>query len=438
MQDGKIKQERLGEWRGQMMKQQVLIIGGGASGMMAAITAAEQGAAVTLLEKNDRLGKKMLISGKGRCNVTTDKEREAIIASFLHNGKFLYTALSKFSNGQVKQFFEDNGVPLKVERGQRVFPVSDQSKDIVNALRRKLQQLHVDVWLNATVKEVLVEDGKAVGALLLNGRKLYADHVIVATGGASYPGTGSTGDGYYFAQKTGHTLIPLRPSLIPLECREPWVKALQGLSLKNVTFTIETQQGKKLVQEFGEMLFTHFGVSGPIVLSASYKAVDYWQTQQEPLVGVVDFKPALSAEKLDARLLREIGEQNKKQLKNSLHTLMPAKLIPVFIQRCGISAEKALHQITREERQRMVELLKNFRFTLTKARPLEEAIVTAGGVCVKEVSPKTMESKLVQHLYFVGEVLDIDGMTGGFNLQAAFSTGYLAGSACINNDSALK
>ena len=259
-----------------MMEQQVLIIGGGASGMMAAITAAEQGATVTLLEKNDRLGKKMLISGKGRCNVTTAKEREEIIASFLHNGKFLYTALSRFSNTQVQAFFEEAGVPLKVERGQRVFPVSDQSKDIVNALRRKLQQLHVDLWLNTTVKEILVEDGRAVGVQLLNGRKLYAEHIIVATGGASYPGTGSTGDGYRFAQKAGHAIIPLRPSLIPLECREPWVKELQGLSLKNVTFTIENQQGKKLAQEFGEMLFTHFGVSGPIVLSTSYKAVDYW------------------------------------------------------------------------------------------------------------------------------------------------------------------
>ena len=421
-----------------MMEQQVLIIGGGASGMMAAITAAEQGATVTLLEKNDRLGKKMLISGKGRCNVTTAKEREEIIASFLHNGKFLYTALSRFSNTQVQTFFEEAGIPLKVERGQRVFPVSDQSKDIVNALRRKLQQLHVDLWLNTTAKEILVEDGRAVGVQLLNGHKLYAEHIVVATGGASYPGTGSTGDGYRFAQKAGHAIIPLRPSLIPLECREPWIKELQGLSLKNVTFTIENQQGKKLAQEFGEMLFTHFGVSGPIVLSTSYKAVDYWQKQKEPLIGAVDFKPALSAEKLDARFLREIGEQNKKQLKNSLHTLMPAKLIPVFIRCCGIPGEKELHQITREERQRMVEMLKNFRFTLTKARPLEEAIVTAGGVCVKEVSPKTMESRLVQNLYFVGEVLDIDGMTGGFNLQAAFSTGYLAGSACTNNDSALK
>lgn len=420
------------------MKKRVIVIGGGASGMMAALTAAENDAEVMLLEKNDRLGKKMLITGKGRCNVTTDKEIDEMIRSFVHNGKFLYTAFNSFSNQQVQQFFEDAGVPLKVERGERVFPVSDQSKDIVNALRRKLQEAGVDLWLNAAVKEVLLEDGKAAGVLLPNGKKLLADSVIIATGGASYPGTGSTGDGYRFAEKAGHTVVNLRPSLIPLECAEGYVKALQGLSLKNVTLTIETAEGKKLAQEFGEMLFTHFGISGPIVLTSSYKAVDYWQKHKQPLLGSIDFKPALSREKLDARLLREFEEQNKKQLKNSLHTLMPSKLIPVFIQRCGISPDKALHQITKEERQRMVDLLKDFRFTIFKARPLEEAIVTAGGISVKEVSPKTMESKLVKNLYFIGEVLDVDGMTGGFNLQAAFSTGYLAGIACTKEDSALK
>ncbi len=420
------------------MANRVIVIGGGASGMMAAITAAENGAEVILLEKNDRLGKKILITGKGRCNVTTDKDTDEIIRSFVHNGKFLYTALSSFSNQQVKYFFEEAGVPLKVERGERVFPVSDQSKDIVNALRRKMQEAGVDVWLNATVKEVLVEDGRVSGVQLVNGQKLLADHVIVATGGASYPGTGTTGDGYHFARKTGHTVVNLRPSLIPLECAEGYVKALQGLSLKNVNFTIETSQGKKLIQDFGEMLFTHFGISGPIVLSCSYKAVDYWQKNKEPLTGIIDFKPALSPEKLDARILRDIEEQKNKQLKNALHGLMPSKLIPVFIQQSGISPDKAMHQITREERQKMVELLKNFRFTITKARPIEEAIVTAGGVSVKEVSPKTMESKLVPGLYFTGEVLDIDGMTGGFNLQAAFSTGYLAGTACTIEDSGVK
>ncbi len=420
------------------MGNRVIVIGAGASGMMAALTAAENGAQVMLFEKNDRPGKKMLISGKGRCNVTTDKDTNEIINSFLHNGKFLYTALNSFSNQQVKYFFEEAGVPLKVERGERVFPVSDQSKDIVNAMRRKLEDAGVDLWLNATVKEVLFEDGRAVGVQLPNGRKIEADYVIVATGGASYPGTGSTGDGYHFARKAGHTIVPLRPSLIPLECAEGYVKELQGLSLKNVTFTVETAEGKKVAQEFGEMLFTHFGVSGPIVLTQSYKAVDYWQKNKQPLLASIDFKPALSREKLDARFLREIEEQNKKQLKNSLHTLMPTKLIPVFLKRCGVSGDKVMHQITKEERLRMVDTLKDFRFTLIKARPIEEAIVTAGGVSVKEVSPKTMESKLVKGLYFTGEVLDIDGMTGGFNLQGAFSTGYLAGIACTNDDSALQ
>lgn len=420
------------------MANRVIVIGAGASGMMAALTAAENGAQVMLFEKNDRPGKKILISGKGRCNVTTDKDTNEIINSFLHNGKFLYTALNSFSNQQVKDFFEQAGVPLKVERGERVFPVSDQAKDIVNALRRKLDVAGVDLWLNAAVKEVLFEDGRAVGVLLPNGRKIEADCVIVATGGASYPGTGSTGDGYHFARKAGHSIVALRPSLIPLECAEGYVKELQGLSLKNVTFTVTTADGKKLAQEFGEMLFTHFGVSGPIVLTESYKAVDYWQKNKQPLQASIDFKPALSREKLDARFLREIEEQNKKQLKNSLHTLMPSKLIPVFLKRANVNGDKVMHQITKEERLRMVDTLKDFRFTLTKARPIEEAIVTAGGVSVKEVSPKTMESKLVKGLYFTGEVLDIDGMTGGFNLQAAFSTGYLAGIACTNDDSTLK
>ena len=420
------------------MAKRVIVIGAGASGMMAALMAAENGAQVMLFEKNDRPGKKILISGKGRCNVTTDKDTTEIINSFLHNGKFLYTALASFSNQQVKYFFEEAGVPLKVERGERVFPVSDQAKDIVNALRRKLETAGVDLWLNATVKEVLYEEGRAVGVLLPNGRKIAADCVIVATGGASYPGTGSTGDGYHFARKAGHSIVTLRPSLIPLECAEGYVKELQGLSLKNVTFTITTAEGKKLAEDFGEMLFTHFGVSGPIVLTQSYKAVDYWQKNKQPLIGSIDFKPALSREKLDARFLREIEEQNKKQLKNSLPALMPSKLIPVFLKRANVSGDKAMHQITKEERMRMVDTLKDFRFTITKARPIEEAIVTAGGVSVKEVSPKTMESKLVKGLYFTGEVLDIDGMTGGFNLQAAFSTGYLAGMACTNEDSALK
>lgn len=421
------------------MKRQVIVVGGGASGMMAAYAAAKAGAQVAILEKTDFLGRKLFITGKGRCNVTTAKETREMIDQFAHNGKFLYTALNRFSNQAVRQFFEEAGVPLKVERGDRVFPVSDQAQDIINALRSKMQQVDVEVWVYATVTGLLLADGQVRGVELANGQRFPADCVIVATGGASYSRTGSTGDGYRLARQAGHTIVPIRPALIPLVCAEKSdVDALEGLSLKNVTLTIETTTGKQLVQEFGEMIFTYFGISGPIVLSSSYKAVDYWQKQQQPLIAHIDFKPALSLEKLDARLLREIEAQHNKQLKNSLHTLMPSKLIPVFIARLGISPEKVLHQLTREERLRMARLLKDFRLTLTGARPLEEAIVTAGGVNVKEISPKTMESKLVRGLYFTGEVLDIDGKTGGFNLQAAFSTGYLAGSACANDDSALK
>jgi len=421
------------------MKRQVIVVGGGASGMMAAYAAAKAGAQVAILEKTDFLGRKLFITGKGRCNVTTAKETREMIDQFAHNGKFLYTALNRFSNQAVRQFFEEAGVPLKVERGDRVFPVSDQAQDIINALRSKMQQVDVEVWVYATVTGLLLADGQVRGVELANGQRFPADCVIVATGGASYPRTGSTGDGYRLARQAGHTIVPIRPALIPLVCAEKSdVDALEGLSLKNVTLTIETTTGKQLVQEFGEMIFTYFGISGPIVLSSSYKAVDYWQKQQQPLIAHIDFKPALSLEKLDARLLREIEAQHNKRLKNSLHTLMPSKLIPVFIARLGISPEKVLHQLTREERLRMARLLKDFRLTLTGARPLEEAIVTAGGVNVKEISPKTMESKLVRGLYFTGEVLDIDGKTGGFNLQAAFSTGYLAGSACANDDSALK
>lgn len=413
------------------MKQQVIVVGGGASGMMAAITAGQQGAKVTLLEKNDLLGKKMLISGKGRCNITNDKEVQQLIDAFPHNGRFLYTAFNRFSNEATKDFFTANGVPLKVERGDRVFPASDRSKDIVQAMERQLHAAGVQVKRKATVAGLQMNEQRIVGVVLDSGEILPADKVIIATGGASYPGTGSTGDGYHFARKVGHEIVQLRPSLIPLVVEEKWIKDLQGLSLKNVTLTLATTEGKMIAEEFGEMLFTHFGLSGPIVLTVSNKAVDYWQQNKKPLLAHIDLKPALTAEKLDARLLREIGEQHKKQLKNSLAALLPAKMIPVFLQQSGLSPEKLTYQLNREERLRMVELLKRFTLTVVRARPLEEAIVTAGGVQVKEISPKTMESKLVAGLYFVGEVLDIDGVTGGFNLQAALSTGYLAGMACV-------
>ncbi len=412
------------------MKPQVIVIGGGASGMMAALTAAEAGADVRLLEKNDRLGKKLLITGKGRCNVTNSKDMEDWIRSFVHNGKFLYTALHSFSNAQTQAFFAAEGVPLKTERGGRVFPASDEAGDIVDALCRRLERSGAEVWLRVPVRALRVADGRIAGVVLGGGRRLDAQRVIVATGGASYPGTGSTGDGYRMARQAGHTVTPLRPSLVPLESSDDWVRSLQGLSLRNVTLRIETTDGKRLAEEFGEMLFTHFGISGPIVLTSSSKAVDFWQTHAEPLRAVLDLKPALSRETLDARLLREVDAQHNRHLKNALGALLPSKLIPAFLRQSGISGEKPMHQLTREDRRGIVELLKGMPFTLSGARPLAEAIVTAGGVSVREISPQTMESRLVPGLYFTGEVLDVDAVTGGFNLQAAFSTGYLAGKSC--------
>jgi len=413
------------------MQQDVIVIGGGAGGMMAAIAAGQLGAKVLLLEKNDILGKKMLIAGKGRCNITNDKEIQQLIEAFPHNGRFLYTAFNRFSNQDTKEFFTSNGVPLKVERGDRVFPVSDRSKDIVQAMEKQLRAAGVKIKTKARVVDVRCQMTGLHQVVLANGEILEAERVIVATGGASYPGTGSTGDGYGFARNAGHEIVTLRPALVPLTVSEAWVKELQGLSLKNVTLTLTNQEGKVIAEDFGEMLFTHFGISGPIVLTVSGQAVDYWQKEKTPLKATIDLKPALSEEKLDARLLREIEAQHKKQLKNSLSALLPAKLIPVFLKLTGLEAEKMMYQLTKAERQKMVQTLKNLTLTVTGTRPLEEAIVTAGGVQVKEISPKTMESKIVPGLYFVGEVLDIDGVTGGFNLQAALSTGYLAGQACI-------
>lgn len=411
-----------------MAKRRVIVVGGGASGMMAAIAAAEKGAQVTLLEKNTQLGKKLLITGKGRCNVTNSKDVAQLINSFPHNGKFLFTAFSIWSNEQTMAFFEQMGVPLKVERGDRVFPQSDQARDIVNALSRRLKALKVEVRLGHAVQALLTDASGAVsGVVLTDGRHLTADRVIVAAGGLSYPGTGSTGDGYAWAKAVGHTVKPLRPALVPLESPDTWLYALQGLSLKNVRLTFFKPGGKKLAEDFGEMLFTHFGITGPIVLTMSGQVVDQWQKEETPLRAEIDLKPALSVEQPDQRLLREIDEQHNKQLKNVLTSLLPQKMIPVFTKQVDIPEDRVMHQLTRGERQQLLQGLKHFTFTVNKARPIAEAIVTAGGIQVKEVSPQTMESKLVPGLYFTGEILDIDGITGGFNLQAAFSTGYLAG-----------
>ena len=415
------------------LKLKVIVVGGGAAGMMAAGRAAEIGAEVLLIEKNKILGKKILISGKGRCNVTNAGDIEDIIQNFPGNGKFLYGPLYTFTNDNLMNFFESNGVKLKVERGNRVFPLSDKSQDIVKALEKYLKKNNVRILTGSTVKEMLVAstgiEKKIEGVVLETGEIILAPKVIITTGGCSYPGTGSTGDGYQWARDLGHQIIPIRPSLIPLETNEDWVKELQGLSLKNVSVSLMDLKGKVLITNFGEMLFTHFGVSGPIILTTSKWAVDYWRTKKEPLKLSIDLKPALTFEQLNQRIQRDIEKYSNKQLKNSLHDLLPQKLIPIIIQLMDIEPEKVMHQITKGEREKLTLLLKNLPLTVTKTRPIAESIVTAGGVSVKEIDPQTMESKLIKGLYFAGEVIDIDGLTGGFNLQAAFSTGFVAGNS---------
>lgn len=405
----------------------VAVIGGGAAGMMAAIAAAEHGHQVQLFEKNEKLGKKIYITGKGRCNVTNACDTEELFAAVVHNPKFLYSSFYSFTNRDIMELVEKNGCPLKTERGGRVFPVSDKSSDVIRALTVCLKNAGVQVRLYEEVDSVETGDGGVSGIRLKKtGERILADAVIVATGGLSYPSTGSTGDGYRFAEKTGHKVTDLSPALVPFETAEPVVKELQGLSLKNIQARI--LKGKKVIyEEFGEMLFTHFGVSGPVLLSASsYGAA---QLKKGPLTLSLDLKPALSEEQLDARILRDFEEQKNKQYKNSLSRLLPAKMIPVIVERSGIDPDKKINEITREERRRIVQAVKDFRLTLTGLRGYKEAIITQGGVSVREINPSTMESKLVKGLYFAGEVLDLDAVTGGYNLQIAWSTGYLAGSS---------
>lgn len=403
----------------------VVIIGGGAAGMAAAAGAAEAGHRVSIYEKNEKLGKKIYITGKGRCNVTNGCAVEDFFSHVVTNGKFLYSAVYGFTNTDLMALLEESGCPLKVERGERVFPVSDKSSDIIAAWNRRLKKDGVEIHLNEPVSEILTEDGRAVGILLEKGRRrVLADAVILATGGLSYPSTGSTGDGYRFAKETGHTVTELSPALVPFTCKEEDVKAMQGLSLRNIEATV--RDGKKVIwKEFGEMLFTHFGVSGPVVLSASSYAAG--RIKKAPLLLEIDLKPALSREQLDARILRDFSEAKNKQFKNGLNHLYPSKMIPVMIARSGIDPEKQVNEVTAAERERLVSLTKAFTVTLTGLRGYNEAIVTQGGVRVKEINPSTMESKLVTGLYFAGEVLDLDAVTGGFNLQIAWSTGMLAG-----------
>lgn len=405
----------------------VVIVGGGAAGMMAAISAAGAGHRVTIYEKNEKLGKKIFITGKGRCNITNACDTEELFGNVIHNPKFLYSSFYAFTNFDMMDFMEQNGCPIKTERGNRVFPVSDHSSDVIRALSMKLRDLGVEVCLHEEVETILSEEGRVTGILLKKGRRrVDADAVVAATGGLSYPTTGSTGDGYRFAKELGHTVTDLSPGLVPFVVQEPVVKELQGLSLRNINVRI-FQKKKVLYEEFGEMLFTHFGVSGPVLLSASSYVAE--KLKKEPLILSIDLKPALSEEQLDARILRDFEEMKNKQFKNSLVHLLPAKMVPVIVERSGIDPDKKVNEITREERHRIIMAVKDFRITLIGLRDYKEAIITQGGVSVKEVNPSTMESKLVKGLYFAGEVLDLDAVTGGFNLQIAWSTGYLAGSS---------
>lgn len=404
---------------------EVFVIGGGPSGMMAAVTAAKNGNKVTLFEKNNKLGKKLYITGKGRCNVTNASDIDEIIENTPGNGSFLYSALYTFSNNDLMKLIEELGVPLKIERGNRVFPKSDKSSDIIKAFEHLIKKLNVDIMLNTKVDDIII-DGNRIRGVSIGKKDMYCDSLIISTGGKSYPLTGSTGDGYKFAKKAGHRIQEIRPSLVPLIAKEDYVKQLQGLSLKNALVSVK--EGKRTVfEELGEMLFTHFGISGPVVLSMSRSLVD--MLPSEVLVHI-NFKPGLTEEQLDKRIQRDFEKYSRKMFKNSLDDLLPQKLIPVIIELSGIDEEKEVNQITKDERANLVNLLRNFKVTVIGTQPINQAIITAGGVCVKEINPSTMESKLIDGLFYAGEVIDVDALTGGYNLQIAFSTGYLAGLNC--------
>ena len=414
----------------------VVVIGGGPAGMMSAIMAKEAGNEVILIEKMKSLGRKLLITGKGRCNITSSLPMEEFIKNTPGNGKFLYSVFNNFSNKDIIKFLNKEGLEVKEERGNRIFPVTDKSQDVLDCFIKKLKKDKVEIHYNEKVEEILYdkkEDEKIVTGVRTSKGEIKADKVILATGGKSYPLTGSTGDGYCLAQKLGHTITNLKPSLVPIEIFEKSIcKNLQGLSLRNVSIKIIDNENKKeIYSDFGEMLFTHFGVSGPITLSSSahlvrYKNIDE-KFKNKNINIIVDFKPALSEEKLEARILRDFKEFKNKQFKNSLDKLLPQKLIPVIIKLSNINENKKVNEITKEERKQLVILLKNFTLTLEKLRPIEEAIITSGGINIKEINPKTMGSKLVKNLYFAGEIIDVDSYTGGFNLQIAYSTGYVAG-----------
>ena len=401
----------------------VIIIGGGAAGMFAAVHASDKGHEVHLFEKNEKLGKKLYITGKGRCNITNACDVEELFQAVIGNPKFLYSSFYTYTNQNVIDFFENEGLATKIERGNRVFPVSDHSSDVIRTLSEAMRKRGVQVHLNQKVEKVLQKDGTFDGIVLEDGKTVKGDSCIIATGGLSYPSTGSTGDGYRWAEALGHKVTEQSPGLVPLETKESWVKALQGLSLRNVNVTVLDGR-KKYYEEFGELLFTHFGVSGPTVISAS--SIVGQMLKKKELTLTIDLKPALSEEQLDKRLLRDFEEQKNKQFKNALGGLFPSKLIPVMVELSGILPEKQVNAVSKEERRSLVHLIKNFAMTLTGIRGYNEAIITRGGVSVREIDPGTMESKKVKNLYFAGEVLDLDAVTGGYNLQIAWSTGYMA------------
>ena len=404
----------------------VLIIGAGAAGMYAAAAAAGNGHEVHVYEKNEKPGRKLFITGKGRCNLTNACEVEEMLGAVKSNPKFLYSSFYTHTNQDVIRFFEENGMPVKTERGGRVFPASDHSSDVIRTLVRKLERLHVKIHTGKKVERILAEEGQFRGIVLADGSAVTADACVVATGGCSYPLTGSTGDGYRFARESGHTVTELFPSLVPVETKEPWVRDLMGLSLRNIELVMK--DGKKEVyREFGEMLFTHFGLSGPVVLSATGQVGPL--LSKRPLSVHVDLKPALAREQLDQRILRDFGEQPNRQFKNCLARLLPSKLIPVIVMLSGIPPQKKIHDISKEERQTLVSCIKDLMMTAVSLRGWSEAIITKGGVSVRQIDPATMESKKVKGLYFAGEVLDLDAVTGGFNLQIAWSTAWLAGTS---------
>jgi hypothetical protein len=407
----------------------LVVIGGGAAGMLASVYAARCGAEVELYEQNEKLGKKLFITGKGRCNLTNASDMEEVFRNVVTNAKFLYSSFYTYTNENAMDFFEDAGLQMKIERGNRVFPVSDHSSDVIRVLKQEMDHAGVRVHLNTKVTGIEERDGEVTAILLDGKRRVSCDACLIATGGISYPSTGSTGDGYRFAQSAGHTVTERIPALVPLEIREDYVKELQGLSLKNVELSIFRGK-KKLYSDFGEMMFTHFGITGPLVLSAS--SIIGKEIQKQELDVVIDLKPAMDIEKLDKRVLRDFSENQNRQFKNSLNKLLPSKVIPVIIRLSEIPEDRKVNEITKEERLRLVHLLKGLPMTACGLRGFQEAIITKGGVSVKEINPSTMESRKTKRLFFAGEVMDLDALTGGYNLQIAWSTAYSAAMGCLD------